>query len=319
MIFGLILLLLVRLNTCIMRKFFIPVIAFIIATVPGSIFAQVATLNQNFDATCASQPGPPPNWFKYNPPSTTWAGGLGQWECDPTLGRKNGAGTPTPGMKCTGIWSTAFHLDTSFLGTPLLSFSSYGPNDHLFLLFDTKTDIFTGGKFSVIVAPNFDTTFTSVIDSEITAAASPVFGPGDASDWVTHKINMDRYKTFGPFYIGFRYTSTNSSGSVWYIDNVNIVVERVGVNDISAINNSPIKIIGQSTSSNIRLSFDESLNGQYEVTLYDVMGRSVYSRHMEIKEPGNVYALTDLNLSAGLYIIKMASEKQFLSAKVVIE
>src|SRR5665213_870884 len=77
-----------------------------------------------------------------------------------------------------------YHLDTSFLITPLIDLSGYTT---VFLQFDTKTSkIVLGAQFSVEIvhAPvNPDSFGVTVL------AESPVFGSDDSSRWVTHVVD----------------------------------------------------------------------------------------------------------------------------------
>ncbi len=229
--------------------------------------AQESSLHENFDVSCALSSGFPAGWIEYNPVTGTTPSG--QWTCGPDNG--NGG---TPGILCTGVYSSGYHLDTSYLITPLLNLSSY--TGHVFLRFDTKTtNIHLGGRFSVIEAPP-DTALSHLAanDTDISSGILPVIGSGDSSGWVTHEVDLTHYEGSGDFYIAFRYVSANTTGSAWYLDNVNTTTSSL---EVAAIEKSmlPVTVIGNSTSSQITLSYSTEYAGAYQLAMYDIMGRKV--------------------------------------------
>ena len=268
----------------------------------------VHSISQDFNAGCASATGFPSNWAYYYP-GTFIHDAQGDWQCTPTNGRSS-----TPGIMCTGHYNSVNNLDTSYLISPLLNLSTYAPG-HVYLNFDTKTTVLhLGGKLSVL-AVRSDTTITvatTMIDM------SPVFGNPDSVNWVTHQVDFTNLEDSGNFYIAFRYTSTTSTGSIWYLDNINTTTLSLNVDNVTP-ELVPIRVIGAATSDHIMFSYTSAANAAYRLTLYDMMGRTVYSDLVNAQQGDATYTLNNLNLRAGMYCLKMGNEASYGTAKVIVQ
>jgi Secretion system C-terminal sorting domain len=281
-------------------------------------FGQDTTLSENFDVACAFTTGMPFKWFVYNPPSTNYSAPNGRWKCDPLNGRKNDAGTLTPGMTCTGLWSSSFHHDTSVLITPLMDLTHY---THAYLHFDTKADtIISGSGLSILVSR--DTVFPVNLANyhDTTAIMSPPFSVLDTSSWISHEIDLTSLTLPGsrPVYFAFMYTSTATSGSFWHIDNVNITHSRLSVVNVDK-RNIPLTIIGQSSGYEIKIAFGSKVSGNIQFGIYDMVGRLVYKESINSLEANNTHTVSGLNLNSGMYIIKAMDENGLGTTKVLIQ
>lgn len=96
-----------------MKKIILTSVIILATMTAATTYAQPVTyLSQNFDVPCATVGGFPSGWLRHNPPA--YNDPRGQWQCDTGSGRPNYAGTHTPGMMCTGVWGSAYNIDTSF-------------------------------------------------------------------------------------------------------------------------------------------------------------------------------------------------------------
>ncbi len=293
-------------------------LVFVSALSLGRLSAQpFTTLSQNFDVACATSVGFPSYWLTYNPLPSTMPDG--EWHCTPTNGRPNASSMPTPGVQCTGVWASTFHLDTSYLITPRLDLTSY---TQAYLRFDTKADSIslTGARLAILITTDTGMVSTFIyVDS--TTSISPVFGPMDGLGWVTHELNLLPYtgSTSSTFYIAFRYTSGTTGGSQWYLDNVNISTTSMtlGTQSINKENLS-LNALGQGSSSRISLSFS-ACPGSYQLALYDMMGRQVYEEMLSVREGDNTHIIDGLNLTQGMYLVKMGNNYTYGTAKVIVQ
>lgn len=272
--------------------------------------AQVTTLHDNFDVDCVTGSPVPLHWLCTNTLPTIDP--LGAWHCNATCGNLG-----TPGLECTGNFGGSFHLDSSFLVTPLLNLSSY--TGHVYLHFDSKTDsIVFGGKLTI--ERTIDSPF--VADSpyvDLTPGLTPVISSLDSSGWVTHQADLTSYAGAGkpPFYIAFRYVSNTASGSVWHLDNVNITTTSLFVSKIIK-ENSQLGIVS-STSSQIVFNYITETAGTCPLAIYDMVGRKVYAGALNIQAGTANYTLSDLNLHPGMYIMKLENESNYFTTKMMIE
>ena len=288
--------------------------------------AQYATyLAENFDVDCVTSSNTAlysSGWLTYNPPLPTTTIPSGVWTCTPTDGRPNGSGSPTPGMQCTGVWSSIYHLDTSYLVSPDLDLLSYTGTPHLYLHFDTKQDsIFIDSTLHVLLT--LDTPYSPSNPSiDLTPSLIPGFSIADSLGWVTHQTDLISYISLGPFYIAFRYVSNNTSGSIWYLDNVNTSVTDIrSMLNTAAIDKTilPLAVLGNATSSQITVSFGYRIAGPYQLAVYDMMGRAVHSETVNIQNGAEKYTIDGLNLAPGMYFIKMGDGNTYGATKAIIQ
>jgi hypothetical protein len=271
--------------------------------------AQVSALNETFDGSCASTNGLATNWILFNP--IVGIDPAASWMCTATNGNHN-----TPGMECTGVYSSTYHLDTSYLVTPLLNVSGY---DSVFLQFDTKSsNLNTDGTISILgkndTLPVEDTSHYQ----DLSDSLNPSFGPGDATGWVTHQINLARYRSSPAFRIAFRYTSPLTSGNIWYLDNVGLTPYPLKTSQIDK-KVLPLTIIGSCTTSQIALSYTAPMPGKYQLAIYDMMGRRVYDGSIMAHSGASSYVVNGLALYPGMYCVKMGNDNTYGTTRFMIQ
>ena len=171
-----------------------------------------------------------------------------------------------------------------------------------------------GGRIALLAS--IDSNFhTGVYD--LTDSVSPVFTEDDSAGWVTHQANLTPYKSMVPLYLAFMYTSTTTSGSIWYLDNIQTTTFILSVLG-PAENTLPLTVIGNSTSSQITLSYKTESAGLYHLTLYDVVGHKAYEEDMNSSPGTATYAINGLHLHSGMYLIKMSNGLTYGTTKTIV-
>jgi hypothetical protein len=274
---------------------------------PGTIlftYGQATAIFQNFDVGCATNNLPAQNWNIFSPVTANWPNG--SWTC--AMNSKNN----TPCMECSGFFDGSYHLDTSFLFTVVNFSSSIGLP--LYLQFDAKATKIQGSKLSLLTSPTSD--FNSPTD--ISSGISPILGPADSIDWTTHEYNLEALKTAGTNSFGFRYVSQAGSGSVWYIDNVRTTHRSLKAGNLTK-DLLALVVLGSSTPNQLVLSYSVQEQGSYNLVLSDMVGRIIHSEMLSVKSGAATYTISGLNLTKGLYVLKMSNESSSGVAKAVIQ
>ncbi|MES2703462.1 MAG: choice-of-anchor J domain-containing protein [Bacteroidota bacterium] len=287
-------------------------VAFLLFAVPGIATvarAQVGLpqLNENFNSNCPDGAHHPHGWVDFNPiPSTI---PKGQWVC----AAEGRAGTP--GIKCSGLWDGAYHLDTAFLISPLINMSSHA-GEPIFLRFDSKTTkINLGAKLSIVAGE--DSTFHTYF-AGFDQALTPVFGNDDSTDWVTHQFDLSGFAHAGDFFLAFRYTSPDDAGSVWFLDNIFTTSAPLEVQTLTPTIFQNLTAVGNSATSEVKLSFSADKTETYDIGIYDLTGREVARQQVRVRAGQNSYTLKDVDANPGIYILKLGGNTAFRTAKFMV-
>jgi len=269
----------------------------------------LSTLNENFNTTCPNGWHRPNDqlWYEISPMTPAPSSAI-RWNCSSTDGR-NGTG----GIECTGYYNSVNNLDTDYLMTPSLDLHNY--TGSIYIQFDTKTTIFnSSGSIAIYKATD------SGAVNKTSVTPTPLFTNGDASDWVTHQVDLTPYKSQVPLYIAFRYTSTTAFSSIWYLDNVLLTTTPLNIPVISHDKTlMPLTVLGNSSSETIILSFNVKEEGPYKLAVYDMIGREVYKQTINTQNGPSTYAISGLNLHSGMYFIKMGNGNYYGTTKTVVQ
>jgi len=295
------------------KKYFGALLVCILACITINVQAQIApvtSLSENFDVACVTTPYHPANWIYYN--TVPGTDPMGAWTCNPYDGNYG-----TPGMMCTGVYGTpnTYHLDTSYLITPLLMLPSSLYPGNVYIKFDSKTDrINLEAKLTLAYT-------TDTIDASTpytVLGVTPIFSNPDSSGWVTHEADITSLKGSKPFYIAFRYTSSTTTGSIWYLDNVNVTT--ISVLGVAQNKNEllPLTVIGNSTRDEITIAYNANVAGRYSIAIYDMVGRQVHDEIINAQAGTAQYKISGLNLGSGMYCIKMGNENTYGITKAII-
>lgn len=274
------------------------------------------SISANFNTDCSATSGFPSGWLVFNPvPGTDL---LGAWHCAPVNGRGATATTYTPGMECTGYYSSTAHLDTSYLVSPILFIGGYPGS--VYLRFDSKVStIHTAAKIAVMGSLNND---TIVADStmrryrDLSTTIAPPFGIPDSSGWVTHFVNITKYKDSSAFRLAFRYNSSTVIASKWYLDNI----YTSEVNEVPEVGSSllPLTVNGNYIPGQITISCSLPSAGPYELAVYDIMGRNIRQETIIAKAGQSQHTIDRLYLQPGMYVVKLSGERTYGYAKTTV-
>lgn len=271
----------------------------------------VTSLGQDFNVTCASGGTVYPlYWSEWNviPPTAALA-----WQCTQLGGRAG-----TPGMQCNSFFSGIHYLDTAWLFTPRLDLTGF--TDSVYLRFDSRYNI-SGARMQVLINHMYNTgnppDTTTWTDMDSASRLSPVIGPDDSAGWVTHYVNLTSYKN-SPLYVAFRYASTATTGGSWTIDNVFLTPWGLSVGD-EVKKNIALTILGTSTTDKITFSCTFTTPGDYDVDIYDNLGRLVHKQTIYATAGTQSQTLRSLYLHSGMYFIKVGNSTSYEIAKTIVE
>lgn len=106
-----------------------------------------------------------------------------------------------------------------------------------------------------------------------------------------------------PFYLAFTYAcGTDSAYELTYDD---IVVDFVNSAFKPLNNQIDVKVLGAASSNLINLGINFKKNTQATIAIYDMAGRRVYNTQLSVTEGNYNYAITNANLNAGMYVIRV--------------
>ncbi len=161
---------------------------------------QVNMLTQPF-STCPSTF--PSDWTRYS------VSGTEGWDCD-SYGKKGAC------ITMSGYFNGSNYANQDWLISPKLEVNDYSiPILQAWL----KTN-YTGNSLQILVSTNYPGTGNPNLYTWTNVPASL---PAINSDvWtLVQSINLSAFKA-SPFFLAFKYTSTNSSASTWSIDEINL-------------------------------------------------------------------------------------------------
>lgn len=273
----------------------------------------VTSLGEDFNTTCATGGiHYPLHWSQWNviPPVTALA-----WSCTELGGRYG-----TPGMQCNSYFGGTHYLDTAWLFTPQLDLTAF--TDSVYIRFDSRYTI-SGARMQVLINHMYnpgtipDSPGVSSTWMDMASRLSPVIGPDDSAGWVTHYVNLTSYKNI-PLYVAFRYASTATTGGQWTIDNVFLTPWGLNV-DAAVKKNIALTILGNSTRDKVTYSGTFTNAGDYDVQVYDNLGRLVHKETIYANAGTQSQTLRNLNLHGGMYFIKVGNTTGYEMAKTIVE
>lgn len=265
--------------------------------------AQVTSLSEDF-GTCDSTSGGehPTGWTAYS------AVGDQNWTCYSTFGVTFG----TPCIQINGYFGGNF-ANEDWLITPRLDMSSY---TNPFFNFYARYK-FPGDSLHVMYSTNYSGTGNPSASGVTWTELSKNNTFVNDTNWTLFSCGVNAIKAT-PFYVAFKYTSTNSDGSRWTIDSVHTSLFPTSVEDVNS-KNMPVTVIGEAGNGNISLSFTTFEAGEFTVNVNDMTGRKVYSQTVQANAGNNSVRLNDVNISSGIYIVEVRNAHTFGLTKVSIK
>lgn len=129
-------------------------------------------------------------------------------------------------------------------------------------------------------------------------------------------INLTAHKAT-PFYLAFTYECATDGAYELTYDDIR-VDNAVGINNIKR-GNVGIQVLGEATNSQINLNIDAIANDNVAVQLFDMLGRAVATKNVTVVSGANKVNLTNLDLGAGIYVIRVIGQNGFGSVKTVVK
>ncbi len=259
------------------------------------------SLNENFNSSCPA--GLPAGWVSY---SVT---GPQVWGCT-----AYGYGG-TYGMQMNGYAAHINNANNDWLISPKLDLSSF---TNVFLQFQAKKE-FKGDDLTVMVSNNYsgagDPTSATWTNLNINFAPASI-----DTQFHAYTANLTTYKS-QPIFVGIQYMSrpnaTDTNAARWTVDNVQ-TLRSVG---LSVVSNEKLQltVVGASTTSNVNLLFTAADNANCNLEIFDITGRRVYTENRYIAAGTQRIALTDLNLHAGMYIVKLSNDHSYGVVKTTVQ
>lgn len=207
-------------------------------------------------------------------------------------------------------YTTTHNIDTQVLYTPKLDLSAY---THIYFNFFDRYSR-NGDSLGVYVT-NDNGTEDPLCDS---CSWTKIVVPFSADDtaWRMHQIDLTPYKA-KPLYVAFKYTSTDSTGSIWYIDSVFTSTTLLLNNPVKE--DIPLTILGMPGSDNINMECTLPVAGNYNLALYDITGRIVLSKKLSKAAGTQRIQLSNLDLPRGMYIVRLGNETSSGFAKAALQ
>jgi len=270
------------------------------------------SLKQNFDVDDSSGVGGdhfPPGWTVYH----VIDGGQ-VWKHYTEYGQSN-----TPCVEFNGYQGGADHINDAWMLAPKLNLTAYSS---VYLNF-SAVYLYVGDSLHCKVSTNYSGTgspaASGVTWTEPTHTGIMLTDSNNVSNLRNFQVNLTPFIS-AHTYVGFEYTSSDSTGSRWTLDSVvtsGTINEHAGVNNVTKENLS-LNVIGMSTTSQIKMSFTVAA-GNYTINIFDMQGRKVNDILLAARDGFQVLTISNLNLQAGMYVISMSDDKSYGVVKTMVE
>ncbi|OJV54919.1 MAG: hypothetical protein BGO31_16400 [Bacteroidetes bacterium 43-16] len=139
----------------------------------------------------------------------------------------------------------------------------------------------------------------------------------DSNVWrAVQNIDLSAYKST-PFYLAFTYEcGTNGAYELTY-DDIK-VQEATSIKTVKGANMG-IQVLGEATTNQINLNIDMKATENIELQLFDLLGRKVAAQKANLQSGANRVSFTNLNLNAGMYVIRVIGANGFGTVKAVVK
>lgn len=139
----------------------------------------------------------------------------------------------------------------------------------------------------------------------------------DSNVWSQVKdINLTAYKNT-PFYLAFTYDCGTTGAYELTYDDIKVENKTTSINTVKGAS-VDLQVLGMPSYNSIDLNIDMKNSDKLEISVFDMMGRKVAVRNYNAQAGSNRVSLTDLNLSAGMYVIQVMGQKGFGTVKAVV-
>ncbi len=94
------------------------------------------------------------------------------------------------------------------------------------------------------------------------------------------------------------------------------VVDDSGIGDISV--QTGLHIYPNPATSEINIVYEAVENGRLELGIYDLTGRIIHKKNLEIQSGNNTFSITNLNLMPGVYMVRLSNGTVFALQKLIV-
>lgn len=263
---------------------------------PPAPLPPVTSLNEDFNTACGATPSNlPTGWSKYSVTGTQ------QWNCT------NFGYTNTPAVNMNGFQS-GNNTNEDWLITPQMNLAAATTPGISFRAFKK----FAGDDIHVLVSTNYAGTGNP---SSATWTDLNVNFANVDTNWNVYSANLTPYKA-SLMYVAFKYTSTTSAAAQWKIDEAKTIT-ITGINNVSKASLS-FQVLGQATASNMTIGYNLA-KGNYNITILDLSGRTAFTTTMQANGGKQTTTFSNLNLTSGMYLVRIDNGSEFGVAKVIVE
>lgn len=139
----------------------------------------------------------------------------------------------------------------------------------------------------------------------------------DSNVWrAIQNIDLSAHKAT-PFYLAFTYECGTTGAYELTYDDIK-VQEATGIKTVKGANMG-IQVLGEATTNQINLNIDMKATENIELQLFDLLGRKVATQKANLQSGANRVSFTNLNLNAGMYVIRVIGANGFGTVKAVVK
>jgi PKD repeat protein len=177
-------------------------------------------------------------------------------------------------------------------------------------------------KLNVYYSTNCGQTWTSryvrngTVLATTTTAYTNSFVPSP-SQWRTETVNLSPITISTQPNVRFRFEFTHDTGNNIYIDNINLIGNVTGVDQINA-ENATVNIYPNPSSSKTYVDFTTYAPGSVKIEVMDISGRLVSNFFDEMAAGEHQYQMEN-NIEKGSYMVRLTFGTSQVTKKVVIE
>ncbi|MGZ4033295.1 MAG: M43 family zinc metalloprotease [Bacteroidia bacterium] len=177
-------------------------------------------------------------------------------------------------------------------------------------------------KLQVYVSTNCTTNW--VLRKSITGASLSTAGIVSSgsfvptpSQWAMQTVNLSGYTSATSLFVMFRFTS--NAGNNIYLDDINIL-GSLGIQDEIA-NNLNFNVYPNPADDNTTVAFNLTESQKTDISIYDVVGRSVATLYSgELGAGAHQYSVAEnAKLSAGVYLVKLTVAGESFTKKLIVK
>ncbi|MFA6149714.1 MAG: choice-of-anchor J domain-containing protein [Chitinophagaceae bacterium] len=249
-----------------------------------------------FDTSCLKAASLPFSWSKYS------SGGMEMWNCFEH-------NTGNSSVRMYGNDGAANTANEDWLISPKIDMSSPDAMAVSFHLYKS----FSGNELQVMISHDYAGSGSP--DSASWTAISLPMSAADVDKWMHFTFPVTAFKSQA-FYVGFKYNSKVSAAYDIRVDSFMTMI-KTGIQRVYPFSEE-LKVLGQSSSNDIKLSVSSLSAGNFDLELYNTLGQKMYARQIELHSGSQEIHITDIDFKAGMYIVKLfATNVQFLQKCIV--